>query len=53
MIVVTLAISADLSDAAAGLLHRFGASGVELRDSDVLPPPGMTALSPGQAEVRG
>ena len=53
MIVVTVATSAELSDAAAGLLHRFGASGVELRDSEGLPPPGEKAQSAGRAEVRG
>ncbi len=53
MIIVKLAISAELSDAAAGVLHRFGASGVELRDSESLPPPGVGPLREGQAEVRG
>jgi ribosomal protein L11 methyltransferase len=53
LIVLTLAIRADLSDAAAGLLHRYGASGVELRDADSLPPPGVAALESGRAEVRG
>jgi len=53
LIVLTLALQADLSDAASGLLHRFGASGVELRDSDSLPPPGVAPLGSGRAEVRG
>jgi len=53
VIVITLAISHELSDAAAGLLHRFGASGVELRDGESLPPPGVAALASGRAEVRG
>jgi ribosomal protein L11 methyltransferase len=52
-VVVTIAVSAELSDAAAGVLHRFEASGVEIRGEDALPPPGMAALDPGRAEVRG
>ena len=53
MIVLTAAVPEALADAAAGLLHQQGASGVELRDGESLPPPGVTALPAGQAEVRG
>lgn len=53
MVVIRLAISEELSDAASGLLHRYGAGGVELRDGESLPPPGVAPLNQGQAEVRG
>ncbi len=53
MILLTAAIAAELQDAAAGLLHASGAAGVELRDGDTLPPPGVPPLPTGRAEVRG
>ena len=53
MIVVKVLLATELSDAAAGLLHVNGADGVEVRDGESLPPPGINALATGQAEVRG
>ena len=53
MIVVTVALVAEHADAAAGLLHAHGAGGVEIRDGEELPPPGVPALPAGRAEVRG
>lgn len=52
-----LALSFDvpeaLADLAAWLLHEEDAGGVELRDHDILPPPGMKPLPEGRAQVIG
>jgi ribosomal protein L11 methyltransferase len=52
-----LALSFDvpeaLADLAAWLLHEEEAGGVELRDHDILPPPGMKPLPAGRAQVIG
>lgn len=53
MVVLTAALPLALEDAAAALLHHDGASGVEVRDDQLLPPPGVVALPAGRAEVRG
>jgi len=53
VIVLTASVPEAVADAAAGLLHQHGASGVELRDRDSLPPPGEVSVAVGLAEVRG
>ncbi len=45
-------VAAGEVEAAAGLLHLWGASGVEIRDGSGLPPPGAAAVASGRAELR-
>ena len=50
---LTFDVPAELADTAAWLLHEEEAGGVELRDHDILPPPGMKPLPEGRAQVIG
>lgn len=50
---LTFDVPAELADLAAWLLHEEDAGGVELRDHDILPPPGMKPLPEGRAQVIG
>ncbi|HUB07953.1 MAG TPA: 50S ribosomal protein L11 methyltransferase [Myxococcales bacterium] len=45
-------VDAEQAEAAAGLMHLAGASGVEVRDRDACPP-GTAALPPDRAELHG
>jgi ribosomal protein L11 methyltransferase len=46
-------VAAEQEEAASGLMHLSGASGVEIRDGEGLLPPGVAPLPPGRAELRG
>jgi ribosomal protein L11 methyltransferase len=46
-------VAADHAEAASGLMHLSGATGVEVRDGEGLLPPGVGPLPPGRAELRG
>ncbi len=46
-------VAADQAEAASGLMHLSGASGVEVRDGEGLLPPGVAPLPPGRSELRG
>jgi len=46
-------VAAEQAEAASGLLHLSGASGVEIRDGEGLPPPGVAPPPRGRAELRG
>lgn len=50
---LTFDVPAELSDVAAWLLHEEDAGGVEIRDHELLPPPGMKPLPEGRAQVIG
>lgn len=50
---ITFDLPAELADAAAWLLHEAEAGGVEIRDHEILPPPGLKPLPEGRAQVIG
>jgi len=50
---LTFDLPAALADRAAWLLHEEDAGGVEIRDHEILPPPGMQPLPEGRAQVIG
>lgn len=50
---LTFDVPADLSDLAASLLHDADAQGVEIRDHEILPPPGHPPVPEGRAMVIG
>lgn len=50
---ITFDLPAALADLAAWLLHEEEAGGVEIRDHEVLPPPGLQPLPAGRAQVIG
>lgn len=50
---LTFDIPDELADLAAWLLHEEEAGGVEIRDHEILPPPGMKALPAGRSQVIG
>ena len=50
---LTFDVPADLSDLAASLLHDADAQGVEIRDHEILPPPGHRPVPEGRAVVIG
>lgn len=50
---LTFDVPSELSDTAAWLLHEEEAQGVEIRDDEILPPPGMARLPAGRAQVIG
>lgn len=50
---LTFDVPSELSDMAAWLLHEEDAQGVEIRDDEILPPPGMARLPAGRAQVIG
>lgn len=52
-VVVSAELPEALAELAAYELHEAEAGGVELRDGETLPPPGMKALPPGRALVVG
>ena len=52
-VAVTLDVPEALSEHASFLLHEEEASGVEIRDHEVLPPPGMKPPPDGRAVVVG
>ncbi|WP_373046424.1 50S ribosomal protein L11 methyltransferase [Vulgatibacter sp.] len=50
---LTFDVPNELADLAAWLLHEEEAGGVELRDHEILPPPGMKPLPEGRSQVIG
>ncbi|HEY0839206.1 MAG TPA: 50S ribosomal protein L11 methyltransferase [Vulgatibacter sp.] len=50
---LTFDVPADLSDLAASMLHDANAQGVEIRDHEILPPPGLRPVPEGRAVVIG
>jgi ribosomal protein L11 methyltransferase len=52
-LVLTFDVPEDLADTTSFLLHEAGASGVEIRDSEQLPPPGVPRQPEGRAVVIG
>ncbi|HWV38736.1 MAG TPA: 50S ribosomal protein L11 methyltransferase [Vulgatibacter sp.] len=50
---LTFDVPADLSELAASLLHDADAGGVEIRDHEILPPPGHRPVPEGRAVVIG
>ncbi|AKU92135.1 50S ribosomal protein L11 methyltransferase [Vulgatibacter incomptus] len=50
---LTFDVPAELCELAASLLHDADAQGVEIRDREVLPPPGMTPVPEGRAVAIG
>jgi len=52
-LVLTFDVPADLSELATSLLDDAQAGGVEIRDHEILPPPGMEPVPVGRAVVIG
>jgi ribosomal protein L11 methyltransferase len=52
-VALTIDIPDDLAEHAAFLLHEAGAGGVEVRDAEQLPPPGLSGPPPRRAVVIG
>jgi ribosomal protein L11 methyltransferase len=50
---LTFDVPAEVADLAAWLLHEEEAGGVEIRDHEILPPPGMQPLPEGRTQVIG
>jgi len=50
---LTFDVPDELADLASWLLHEEEAGGVEIRDHEILPPPGMKPLPAGRSQVIG
>lgn len=50
---LTLDVPVELSELAASLLHDADAQGVEIRDGELIPPPGVPPVPPGRAVIIG